>query len=156
MGDKNKITFPENSVNVFIGLGANIGDRENNIKKAVSYLKDYKSIRIERLSSLIETFPEGGPPQGKYLNGVIKIKTTLKPKELLCVLLDIEERLGRVRGVENGPRVIDLDILLYGYEKIDEPELKVPHPSMFKRKFVMDPLSEIASEEEAKNIFRRL
>ena len=135
----------------YIGLGSNLGDRLANINKAIEYLKENQDITVERVSSIIETEPQGGPPQGKFLNAVVKIKTTLKPKELLKVLQNIEEKLGRVRTIKNGPRTIDLDILLYGNEKIDEPDLKVPHPRMGERSFVLGPLLEIEP-----NIFKRL
>ena len=126
----------------FIGIGSNLGDREENIRKAINFLKRNSKIAVEKISSIIETEPEG-PPQGKYLNGVIKIRTDYSPKELLDALQRIERRMGRKREVRFGPRVIDLDILLYGEEIIDEPDLKIPHPRMFERKFVLGPLFEI-------------
>ncbi|OPX30112.1 MAG: 2-amino-4-hydroxy-6-hydroxymethyldihydropteridine diphosphokinase [Candidatus Omnitrophica bacterium 4484_171] len=130
-------------VTAFIGVGSNLGDREKNIRRAVSYLKTEKGIKVEKVSTLIETEPQGGPPQGKYLNGVIRINTTLSVGGLLNVLHSIEDKLGRKRLVRFGPRTIDLDILLYGSETIDSPDLKVPHPRMFERKFVLKPLLEI-------------
>jgi 2-amino-4-hydroxy-6-hydroxymethyldihydropteridine diphosphokinase len=133
-------------VDVFIGIGSNLGNREENIKMAIEYLKNNPCILIEKVSSMIETEPQGGPPQGRYLNGVIKINTTLSPHELLSFLQDIEERLGRVREVKNGPRTIDLDILLYGEKIVDEPSLNIPHPRMFQRDFVLKPLFDIEPE----------
>ncbi|HDN86572.1 MAG: 2-amino-4-hydroxy-6-hydroxymethyldihydropteridine diphosphokinase [Candidatus Omnitrophota bacterium] len=130
-------------VEVFVGIGSNLGNRRENIKKAIGYLEEDSRIVIEKISSVIETEPLGGPPQGKYLNGVIKIKTDYSPKELLGVLQRIEKRMGRKREVRFGPRVIDLDILLYGEEIIDDPELKIPHPRMFEREFVLGPLFEL-------------
>ncbi|MCD6228715.1 MAG: 2-amino-4-hydroxy-6-hydroxymethyldihydropteridine diphosphokinase [Candidatus Omnitrophica bacterium] len=130
-------------VEVFVGIGSNLGNRRENIKKAIGYLEEDSRIIIEKISSVIETEPLGGPPQGKYLNGVIKIKTDYSPKELLGVLQRIEKRMGRKREVRFGPRVIDLDILLYGEEIIDDPELKIPHPRMFEREFVLGPLFEL-------------
>jgi len=135
----------------YIGLGSNLGDRLANINKAIEYLRENQDIAVEEVSSIIETEPQGGPPQGKFLNAVVKIRTALKPKELLRVLQGIEEKLGRVRNIKNGPRTIDLDILLYGDEKIDEPDLKIPHPRMRERSFVLRPLLEIEP-----NIFKRL
>jgi 2-amino-4-hydroxy-6-hydroxymethyldihydropteridine diphosphokinase len=135
---------------VFIGIGSNLGDREKNIKEAIKFLENNERIKVEKISSLIETEPQGGPPQPDYLNGVIKIKTDLSAQDLLCYLQEIERKLGRVRTVKNGPRIIDLDILLYGKEKIDEDNLKVPHPKMFERDFVLRPLFEIEPQIKSK------
>ena len=127
----------------YIGIGSNLGDRERYIKKAIKKLKEAKGIQVIRVSNIYETEPVGGPKQGKYLNGAIEIETKLKPKELLARLEEIEKKLGRTREIENGPRTIDLDILLCGDEKIDEPGLKIPHPRMYERDFVMKPLNDI-------------
>ncbi len=98
----------------------------------------------------------GGPPQGKFLNGVVKIETFLSPLELLRHLQEIEKAIGRKPSkVRWGPREIDLDILLYGDEKIDEPDLKIPHPEMKKRNFVLKPLSEIINDRDKLNTERR-
>jgi 2-amino-4-hydroxy-6-hydroxymethyldihydropteridine diphosphokinase len=128
---------------VYIGIGSNFGDRSANITNAIKELKNYPDITIEKISSIIETEPIGGPPQPNYLNAVIKIKTDLAALKLLTTLQGIEKKLGRVRSVKNAARPIDLDILLYGDQIIDEPDLKVPHPRMFEREFVMQPLLEI-------------
>lgn len=127
---------------VYLGVGSNLGDRLENINKAISRLKENKDITVEKASSFIETEPvdASGP---KYLNGAIKITTDLPPKNLLTVLQNIEKELGRERPFKNAPRTIDLDILLYGDEAIDEPDLKIPHPKMFERDFVLKPLMEI-------------
>jgi 2-amino-4-hydroxy-6-hydroxymethyldihydropteridine diphosphokinase len=127
----------------YIGIGSNLGDRPANIESAIAELKNRPGIAIEKISSIIETTPIGGPAQGKYLNGVIKIKTEISPRALLSILQNIENKLGRARTVKNGPRTIDLDILLYEDKAINEPDLKVPHPRMFEREFVMKPLLEI-------------
>jgi len=137
----------------FIGVGSNLGNRQDNITQAISYLKAEKGITVEKMSTLIETDPQGGPPQGKYLNGAIKIKTTLSAYGLLKVLHSIEDRLGRERLVRFGPRTIDLDILLYGDETIDEQDLIVPHPKMFERKFVLESLLEIEPELKSHHVF---
>lgn len=129
---------------VYISFGSNLGDRAKNIQTAIRYLEITPAIKIEKVSSFIETEPEGGPPQSQYLNGVIKINSNLSCQQVLSVLQDIEKKMGRVRTVKDGPRVIDLDILLYGEEIIDEPNLKIPHPRMFEREFVMKPLLEIS------------
>tara|TARA_B100000315_G_C14588233_1_gene594299 strand:- start:192 stop:623 length:432 start_codon:yes stop_codon:yes gene_type:complete len=128
---------------VFIGIGSNLGAREDNIKKAVDKLKAIASIAIEGISSIIETEPQGGPQQGKYLNAVLQLSTALKPKDLLKVLLKIEKDLGRIRGEKNAPRTMDLDILLYEDKIINTQSLTIPHPRMFNREFVMKPLLEI-------------
>lgn len=130
--------------NVFIAFGANLGDRENNILRAISLMRDSPFIDVLKVSSYMETDAVGGPDgQGKYLNGVVKCKTSLLPHELLKFLNDIENELGRVRNVRNGPRPIDLDILLYGSEEINTVNLIIPHPRMFERNFVLKPLLEI-------------
>lgn len=136
---------------VFIGIGSNLGERQANINLAIELLAKVEGVFIEKISSIIETEPVGGPPQPKYLNGVLKINTGLSPQELLSVLQEIENKLGRKREIKNGPRTIDLDILLYGNKVLDEPNLKIPHPRMFEREFVLKPLLEI--EPEAEKIF---
>jgi len=137
---------------VFIGLGSNLGNREEYINKAISSLKKTPNIIVEKISSIIETNPQGSVGQGKFLNLVIKLKTNLTAFNLLKELQSIELSLGRVRSHKNAARTIDLDILLYGEEVIDQPELKVPHPRMFERKFVIEPLLEIAPELKNKLI----
>ncbi len=134
---------------VFIGLGSNLGDREDYINKAISCLKETSNITVEKVSKIIETEPQDAAGQRKYLNAVIKLETNFAASDLLKELQAIEDSLGRIRSFKNAPRRIDLDILLYGEEMIDESELKVPHPRMFERKFVIEPLLEI--EPELKN-----
>ncbi len=131
---------------VFIGVGSNLGDRAGYINKAIDCLREASAVTVEKVSSMIETEPYDAPLQDKYLNGVIKLKTGLGAKELLKKLQSIEKDLGRVRLAKNAPRTIDLDILLYDDKKIDEPELQVPHPRMFERPFVIEPLLEIEPE----------
>jgi 2-amino-4-hydroxy-6-hydroxymethyldihydropteridine diphosphokinase len=127
----------------YIGIGSNLGDRLRYIESAVRKLKETEKVEIKKISSIHETEPMGGPKQGKYLNAVIEIDTGLNPRELMARLQDIENQLGRKRTVKNAPRTIDLDILLYGNDNIDEPDLKIPHPNMREREFVMKPLKEI-------------
>lgn len=134
---------------VFIGVGSNLGDREDYIIKAINCLKETSNITVGKISPIIETEPQDAVGQEKYLNAVIKLETNLAALDLLKELRSIEDSLGRIRSFKNAPRRIDLDILLYGEEAIDEPELKVPHPRMFERKFVIEPLLEI--EPELKN-----
>ncbi len=128
---------------VYIGVGSNVGDRKRNIETAIEKLQNIEGVEVTRVSSLIETEPEGGPPQNKFLNGAIEIKTRLSPDGLLRQLKKIEKKLGRIRTVKNGPRSIDLDILTFGNRKINTPHLKIPHPRMHKRGFVMRPLKEL-------------
>ncbi|MFA4991865.1 MAG: 2-amino-4-hydroxy-6-hydroxymethyldihydropteridine diphosphokinase [Candidatus Omnitrophota bacterium] len=130
----------------YIGLGSNLGDRQKNIDEAVRRLGSARGIEVKRVSSVYETEPVGGPPQGKYLNAVAEIETGLSPRELLTVTQAIEDGLGRTRTVRNGPRTIDLDILLCGGLEIDEPDLKIPHPRMKEREFVMKGLRELVDE----------
>ena len=130
---------------VYLGVGSNLGNRTENIKKSIIILRQ-AGIRVFTCSTLIETDPVGGPPQNLFINGVLKIETNLSPEDLLVVLHDIEKSLGRVKTVLNGPRTIDLDILLYDQLKLNTPTLTIPHPRMFERDFVMKPLQEIAPE----------
>ncbi len=141
---------------VFIGVGSNLGDRRKNIRRAISCLRKIKGVTVEKVSALRETSPcgAGGPD---YLNGVIAINTAIPPQKLLECLQEIENSLGRMRSFQNAPRIIDLDILLYGNRVVDRPGLKIPHPRMLERDFVIRPLSEIAPEwkKKLKNDFTR-
>ncbi|ADL41567.1 2-amino-4-hydroxy-6-hydroxymethyldihydropteridine pyrophosphokinase [Caldicellulosiruptor obsidiansis OB47] len=129
---------------VFLGLGSNLGDRGENIKKAIEHLKD--KIRIEKVSSIIETEPYGFVDQPKFLNCVLKGTTVLSPLELLEFVLDIENKMGRKRLFKWGPRNIDIDILFYDDCVIDTENLKIPHPELHKRLFVLEPLCEIEKD----------
>lgn len=129
---------------VYIGLGANLGDREATIRTALRRLQDHEEIEVQRVSRLRETDPVGYEDQPQFLNGVARLQTTLEPRELLTVLLDLERDLGRTRhGPRFGPRTIDLDILLYDDRVVDEPGLRVPHPRIAERAFVLEPLAEL-------------
>ena len=134
---------------VFISVGSNLGDRQDYINKAINCLEETLDITVEKVSSIIETEPQDAAGQGKYLNAVIKLETNLTALDLLKELQSIEDSLGRLRSFKNASRTIDLDIILYGQETIDGPKLKVPHPRMLERKFVIEPLLEI--EPELKN-----
>ena len=136
---------------VFLALGSNLGNRRKNIRLALDQLEK-KSIIVERLSTVIETDPVGGPPQGKFLNAVLKATTRLSPLELLSALKSIERDLGRTSTVRNGPRIMDIDILLYDNLTMNSSELIIPHPQMFERPFVMTPLEEI-EPQLAKELF---
>jgi len=128
---------------VVIALGSNLGDRRYNLLRAVHALRSV--VRVVRVSSIIETDPVDAPPP-RYLNAVLTGYTSLTPEELLAALLDIEQRLGRVRrGVRNAPRVIDIDLIVHGGHRRRGPALTLPHPRAAARPFVMEPLREISS-----------
>lgn len=133
-------------ITAYIGIGSNLGNRRENIEKALAFLENSENIKIIKKSSIYETAPVGGPDQGPYLNGVIEIETGLKPRGLLKRLNEIEDALGRVRIERNGQRTIDLDILLYGGMAFSDDKLTIPHPRMYQRDFVMRGLMEIAPE----------
>lgn len=128
----------------YLGIGSNLGDRRKNIKLAIKKIKALKATKVIKSSNLMETKPVGGPAgQASFLNGALKIKTRLSPLILLRKLKKIEKELGRIKTVHDGPRTIDLDILLYGDRIINRKDLKIPHPKMFEREFVLKPLREI-------------
>jgi len=131
------------SSKAYIGIGSNLGNRKANIEKALSLVKLIKGVKLEKVSSIYETDPVGGPVQGKFLNGVFEIGTNLNPFNLLLELKKIEKGLGRKRKSKNAPRMIDLDILTFGKQEIKTKELKVPHPRMHKREFVLRGIREI-------------
>ena len=129
----------------YVGLGANLGDRERTLREAVDALGAGEGIEVVAVSTLRETEPVGVGQQPRFLNGAAALDTTLESRELLDRLLDVEQRFGRVRVPgEHGPRTLDLDLLLYGDEQIDEPGLTVPHPRLHERRFVLEPLAELA------------
>ena len=131
----------------YIALGSNLRDRQKNIKLALECLEQDPAIEVQKASSIIETEPQKARPQPKFLNGVVKLQTSYSAHQLLKKLQEIEVKLGRkTPRVKNEPRTIDLDILLYGDSKIDEKDLQIPHPRMWKRRFVSLPLREIAPE----------
>lgn len=132
---------------VFIGVGSNKGDRENYIKRALEHLKKDEDIETKKISSIIETEPEGNPDQSKFLNLAIEIETFINPYILFKRLKNIERMLGREETDKKWqPREIDLDILLFDDIVIKGKNLKIPHPLMHERFFVLKPLSEIAPE----------
>lgn len=127
---------------VYLGLGSNQGERGKNISLAIEELKK-NGLAIQKVSRLLETEPVGGPPQGQFLNAVLKAETSLSPIDLLEKINTIEKQLGRKRTIKNGPRTIDIDILLFDNLRLDTPDLILPHPRMRERDFVMTPLREI-------------
>jgi 2-amino-4-hydroxy-6-hydroxymethyldihydropteridine diphosphokinase len=129
----------------FVGIGSNLGERERQIQRALAELAAAEGIELVAVSRLRDTDPVGYEDQPRFLNGAAAVETDLPPRELLERLLEIERRLGRVRGRRNrfGPRTIDLDLLLYADETVDEPGLIVPHPRLAERRFALEPLGEL-------------
>lgn len=130
----------------YIGIGSNIGDRESNLREAASRLSKVEGTTLRRASSLYYTEPVGAP-QPWYFNAVQEVETTLGPEELFGELLRIEDEMGRRRsGLRNAPRIIDLDLLIFGECVIRTDFLTVPHPHLPARRFVLEPLAEISEE----------
>jgi len=129
----------------FIGIGSNLNDSVEQCIEAFHRLSLVNGIKVLRRSSLYRTEPVGFAEQNWFINAVVEIRTTLSPCELLDSLHEIEDNMGRVRGQKWGPRAIDLDILLYGQEVIREECMQIPHPELHKRRFVLEPLCELAS-----------
>jgi 2-amino-4-hydroxy-6-hydroxymethyldihydropteridine diphosphokinase len=136
------------SKTAFVGIGSNLGDREDNLRRAVELLSAEQGVEVMAVSEIRETEPVGPVEQGAFLNGAVRVETGLGPRELLERLLAVEQRLGRVREERWGPRTIDLDLLLYGDEAVDEPGLTVPHPRLHERRFALEPLADLAPSLE--------
>lgn len=130
----------------YIGIGSNLGNRQENCQRAIGFLQS-NDLRVTKQSSMYETEPWGVKEQPGFINMAVEVETGLSPQELLGLLKKIENEMGRIHTIKLGPRVIDLDILLYEDKKIDEDGLKIPHPMMHQREFVLKPLSEIAPEK---------
>jgi 2-amino-4-hydroxy-6-hydroxymethyldihydropteridine diphosphokinase len=132
------------AVRAYLGLGANLGDREATIRRALQLLGQDGEIEVVAVSTLRETDPVGFVDQPRFLNGVAAVDTELPPRDLLGRLLAVEQALGRTRtGPRFGPRTIDLDLLVYGSDTVDEPGLTLPHPRLAEREFVLEPLAEL-------------
>ena len=129
-------------VTVYLGIGSNLGDRKENIEKAIDFLA--QKLRVTEKSSVYDTEPVDNREQPRFLNMVCQVKTMLKAADLLVLAKAIECKLGRMPGKRNSPRPIDIDILFYGNEVINTPELRIPHPRLTHRAFVLVPLVEIA------------
>jgi 2-amino-4-hydroxy-6-hydroxymethyldihydropteridine diphosphokinase len=128
----------------YVGIGSNLGDREENVRRALELLGADPEIEIVAVSTLRKTEPVGLLEQPDFINGAARVHTGLSPRQLLDRLLELERRLGRVRtGERYGPRTIDLDLLLYGQEIVEEPGLRVPHPRLAERRFVLEPLLDL-------------
>jgi 2-amino-4-hydroxy-6-hydroxymethyldihydropteridine diphosphokinase len=132
----------------YVGIGANLGPREETLRRAVDLLGRADGVEVVGVSELRETDPVGVVDQPPFLNGAVSVETTLSPRALLDLLLEVERSLGRVRGERWGPRVVDLDLLVYGIEVLDEPGLHVPHPRLHERRFALEPLAEMNPELE--------
>ncbi len=131
---------------VLVALGSNLGDRAGNLRRGLELLAREPGVEVVRVSEVLETEPVGGPSQGPYLNTAAEVVTTLGPRDLLAAIHRTEAALGRVRTVRDGPRTLDLDILLFADEVVREPGLEIPHPRMLERSFVLDPLVRIAPD----------
>ena len=131
-------------VTAYLGLGSNLGERQQNLDKALEYLS--QRLKVERVSSVYDTEPVGNPQQPRFLNLVCRVRTMLKPAELLILAKGIERKMGRQPGRPNSPRPIDIDILFYGNEVISTPDLAIPHPRLTRRAFVLVPLAEVAPD----------
>ncbi|MGM9950682.1 MAG: 2-amino-4-hydroxy-6-hydroxymethyldihydropteridine diphosphokinase [Lysinibacillus sp.] len=129
---------------VYLSIGTNMGDREANLKLAVKLLTEAKDVTVEAVSSIYETAPVGFVDQASFLNIAVRLSSSLSPSDMLRLCQGIEQELGRVREFRWGPRIIDLDILLYNHENIETESLIVPHERMFERAFVLVPLMEIS------------
>ena len=130
----------------YIGIGSNIGDKENNLREAAAHISEIEGTVLHRGSSIYYTEPVGGAPEPWYFNAVQDVETVLDPEDILNELMNIEAEMGRSRGERNAPRVIDLDILLFGDCIISTDLLTVPHPRLPVRRFVLEPLAEISEE----------
>jgi 2-amino-4-hydroxy-6-hydroxymethyldihydropteridine diphosphokinase len=132
----------------YVGLGANLGPREITLLRAVDLLAETDGVEVLAVSRLRETEPVGVVEQPLFLNGAVALDTSLSPRELLDRLLEIERELGRVRDARWGPRVVDLDLLVYGDRHMDEQGLRVPHPRLHERRFALEPLAELDPDLE--------
>ena len=130
---------------MYIALGSNVGDAAANLKQVLTLFEDAK-IQVLRASPVFETAPQGLLNQPWFLNQVVEAETSLLPRQLLKRLLSIERSMGRKRTVRNGPRTIDLDIVLYGNAVVDAPDLQIPHPRMAERRFVLEPLAALVPD----------
>ena len=130
---------------VFLSLGSNVGRRPDNLRKALKLIGREPGIRVVGVSLLYSTSPVGYTAQRKFINGVLELRTRLSPRDLLGRLERIEERMGKSTPFRNGPRRIDIDVVLYGQRQVLESGLILPHPRMHGRRFVLEPLTEIAA-----------
>ena len=135
-----------NPVKAYIALGSNMGDREQNLNRGVEMLRCSENVEVTAVSSYVNTAPVGYTEQPDFLNAVVEVRTILTPRALLEACIRIEKSMKRERIIRWGPRIIDLDIVLYGDLILDEEQLTIPHPRMHEREFVLGPLNEIAPQ----------
>jgi len=147
---------PSQPVIAYVGLGSNMGDKRANLSRALDLLAIAPGIELLRTAPCYATAPVGYTQQDWFLNTVTELETQLPPLELLRLLLGLEEEMGRVRLVTWGPRIIDLDLLLYGQTTLESPELTLPHPRMHQRAFVLVPLADLAPKLEILGLGRAL
>ena len=131
----------------YLGLGSNLGDRTAHLQLAIDALAETEGVQVVAVSNVYETAPVGGPEQDDYLNAVVALETDLSARDLLAVAQGIEQLADRVRTVRWGPRTLDVDVLLVGDERVDEPDLQVPHPRLAERGFVLAPLRDVAPDQ---------
>ena len=139
-------SFEHKSIEAYIALGSNMGDREELLLQAIRLIDEHPQIRVTRVSGMYETDPVGYTDQPSFLNMAVAVATSLQPLELLREQLELERRLGRIRHERWGPRTIDLDLLLYDNVRMDHTELTLPHPRMMERAFVLVPLHDVMEE----------
>jgi len=137
-------TVNNEPIEVYLGLGSNLGDRQENLDRALDLLS--QRLRVDKVSPVYETEPVGNTNQPNFLNMVCQVYTSLTPTGLLALAKGIERKMGRTSAKPNAPRPIDIDILFYGDQVIETPELTIPHPRLTERAFVLAPLSQIAPE----------
>jgi 2-amino-4-hydroxy-6-hydroxymethyldihydropteridine diphosphokinase len=135
-------------VRAFVGLGSNLGERETTLRAAVGRLRGLPQTEVRGVSSFRDTEPVGYADQPRFLNGAVELKTGLSARELMSALLELERAFGRDRSASppQGPRTLDLDLLVYGEATVEEPGLEVPHPRLHERRFVLEPLAELDPE----------
>jgi 2-amino-4-hydroxy-6-hydroxymethyldihydropteridine diphosphokinase len=129
---------------IYLSLGSNVGDRQKNLREAIERIGQIS--RVTTVSSIYETEPVELTDQPEFLNCAVGVEASVRPAEFMQEVLEIEKAMGRKRIQQKGPRIIDIDILLFGDAVVDAPDLKIPHPAMHKRRFVLEPLTEIAPE----------
>ncbi|MDJ0851345.1 MAG: 2-amino-4-hydroxy-6-hydroxymethyldihydropteridine diphosphokinase [Myxococcota bacterium] len=134
-------------VAAYVALGSNLGERSVHLARAVTALREATGVEVTGVSAVYETDPVGGPPQGRYLNAVVALRTQLAPHDLLRLLHEIEAGEGRVRdGRRDAPRTLDLDLLLHGDAVLETPDLVLPHPRLHERAFVLEPLADLVPD----------
>ncbi|BCG56645.1 2-amino-4-hydroxy-6-hydroxymethyldihydropteridine diphosphokinase [Paenibacillus sp. URB8-2] len=147
---------PSEQSEAYIALGANLGDREKSLKEALALLNAHTDIQVMRCSGVYETEPVGYLDQPNFLNMAAAVRTSLMPETLLNVMLEIENQLGRVREIQNGPRTVDLDLLWMDGQTMNTPHLTLPHPRMLERAFVLFPLRDIVPQDEPSGLLEKV